>query len=172
MLNNVPKAVAAANRQVVLRHPNSWPVSVWRKKVLRTDAADPASTMGGSPTMGGMGVLKADDEAEIAFEELGEARMLFCGIHRPLDINERQDAIMQEPMQDAQVVSVAGAQDAGYFEITTGDLILQDLLFGVVLAYDVAAVTGSVNIPPYVRKAVIQPRDDLSSLEPFTTLDA
>ena len=68
MLTNVTKSVIYATRQVVLRHPNSFPCSAWRKKVLRVEL-DPdtgdESTMSGLPTMGGMGVLKSDDELKL-----------------------------------------------------------------------------------------------------------
>lgn len=172
MLINVPKSVAYATRQVVLRHPNTFACSVWRKKVNRVelDANGTPSTMGGSPTMGGMGVLKSEDEADFEYEELGDARMLLCGVYQATDLNERDDAPLQQNMQEAQIVCLAAPESADYFEVDSGDLVIQDLGLGVLLAYDVATMTGNVNIPPYVRKAILQPRDDLHHLEPFTDL--
>jgi hypothetical protein len=172
MLSNVSKSVTYATRQVVLRHPNAFPCEVWRKKVLRTEKDDLGadSTMGGSPTLGGMGVLRTDDETDIEYQELGGARMLLCGVFEPADMNERSDATLQPQLQQTQIVSIAAPDAADYFEVDSGDLIIQDLGLGVLLAYDVATVTGSVNIPPFVRRVVLQPRDDLHALEPFASL--
>jgi len=172
MLTNVPKSVTYATRQVVLRHPNGFPSTVWRKKVTRVelDGNGDESTMGGSPTLGGMGVLRSEDEAEIQYEELGDARMLMCGVFQPTDLNERDDATLQATLQETQIVSLAEPDTPGHFEVDAGDLVIQDVGLGVLLAFDVASMTGSVNIPPFVRKAVLQPRDDLHALEPFTSL--
>lgn len=170
MLSRVPASVNFSVRQVVLRHPNSMPCSVWRKEVKRVEL-DPGTglpaTMGGSPTLGGMGVLRSEDEAEFEYRELGPARMLFVGIVQPSDMVERDDAVLQQNLQEAQVVSVAGADMPEYFEADTGDLVLQDMGLGVVLAYEVSGITGNIAIPPYTRKLVLSPRDDLHALEPF-----
>lgn len=172
MLSNVPKSVIYATRQVVLRHPNSFACEVWRKRILRTEKDDQGtdSTMGGSPTLGGMGVLRVDDESDIEYQELGAARMLLCGVFQATDMNERGDATLQPQAQETQIVSIAEPDAPGYFEADSGDLVIQDLGLGVLLAYDVAGITGSVNIPPFVRKFVLQPRDDLHALEPFASL--
>jgi hypothetical protein len=170
MLINVPTAVQAATRQVVLRHPNSSVCWVWRKKVLRVEE-DPntglPSTMGGSPTLGGMGVLRSEDEPEYDYEELGEGRCLFCGVYQPTDEVERGDAMLQAPMQEAQVVSRAGPGEPGYFIADTNDMVMVTPGLAVVLVFDVATITGNVNIPPYATKLVLNPRDDLHSLTPY-----
>jgi len=171
MLNNIPASINFSVRQVVLRHPNSMECSVWRKRLLRVEP-DPAtglpSTMGGSPTLGGMGVLRSEDEAEFDYQELGPGRMLFSGVFQANDIVERDDAIVPQNLQEAQVVSVADTSKPEYFEADTGDLIMLDMGLGVVLAYDVATITGNLAIPPYTRKLMLNPRDDLHALEPFT----
>lgn len=170
MLHNVPASINFSVRQVVLRHPNSMDCTVWRKEVKRVEL-DPAtglpSTMGGAPTLGGMGVLRSEDEVEYEYRELGAARMLFSGPFQGNDMVERDDAILQQNLQEAQVASVADASMPEYFEADTGDMVLLDLGLGVVLAYDVATITGNIAIPPYTRKLVLNPRDDLHALEPF-----
>lgn len=171
MLKNIPASVNFSTRQVVLRHPNSMECTVWRKEVKRVEL-DPAtglpSTMGGSPTLGGMGVLRSEDEAEYTYRELGAARMLFAGAFQPNDLVERDDAMLQQNLQEAQLASVADASKPEHFEADTGDLILLDMGLGVVLAYEVATITGNIAIPPYTRKLMLNPRDDLHALEPFT----
>lgn len=170
MLNSVTTAVSSATRQVVLRHPNSMPCTVWRRQVKRIEAdpetGDP-SEMGGSPTLGGMGVLRSEDEADFDYVELGAGMCLFCGVFQPTDLNERDDAPLQQPMQEAQVEPLAEPGLPGHFVADTTDLVLIEPGLGVVLAYDVASLGSLANIPPYVRKLVLNPRDDLHALEPF-----
>lgn len=170
MLSQVATAVSNATRQVVLRHPNTMDCTVWRKRVLRTEIdpeTDLPSTMGGSPTLGGMGVLRSEDESEFEYYELGAAKCMFCGIFQPNDQNERDDAILQQPMQEAQIESVKAPNEVGHFLADTSDLVLVTPGLGVVLAYEIATLSGPINIPPYVRKLVLNPRDDLHALEPF-----
>lgn len=177
MLNSVPVSINANTRQVVLRHPNTMPCTVFRKVVKRVETAgelDPdsdtpgaPSEMGGMPTLGGMGVLRSEDEADYEYEPLGEARCLFAGPYVPNDMNERDDAVLQQAMQEAQVEPLADPSTPEYFVADTSDLVLITPGLGVVLAYDVASVTGQALIPPYVRKLVLNPRDDLHHLDPF-----
>lgn len=170
MLSNVALSVSQATRQVVLRHPNSFDCAVWRKKVTRVevnpDTGQPG-TMGGSPTLGGMGVLRSEDEDQIEFERMGAARCHFCGIYQQTDQVERDNAVLPQPMHEAQVECLAEPGTAGHFLVDTNDLVLILLGLGTVLAFEVATLTGVANIPPYIRKLVLNPRDELHSLEPF-----
>lgn len=177
MLTSVPTAINQSTRQVVLRHPNTMPCTVWRKVIKRVetkgeinpDSPTPAeaSVFGGMPTLGGMGVLRSEDESDFEYVPLGDARCLFAGPYVPNDLNERDDAVLQQPMQEAQIESIAEPGTPGYFVADTSNLVMITPGLGVVLAYEVATVTGQANIPPYVRKLVLNPRDDLHALEPF-----
>lgn len=170
MLTNVPTAIQAASRQVVLRHPNSSICWVWRKVVTRVEnvpGTSTPSTMGGSPTLGGMGVLRSEDEADFDYVELGEGRCMFCGVYQPNDEVERGNALLQSPMQEAQVVSLGALGQAGHFIPDTGDIVMTTPGLGVVLVFEVATITGLANIPPYIQKLVLNPRDDLHQLTPF-----
>lgn len=177
MLNSVPIAVTSNTRQVVLRHPNTMPCTVFRKVVKRVETAgelDPnsptpndPSEMGGAPTLGGMGVLRSEDEADFEYVPLGEGRCLFAGPFMPNDLNERDDAVLQQNMQEAQVEPLADPGTPEWFMADTTDLVMITPGLGVVLAYEVATATGMSNIPPYVRKLVLNPRDDLHHLDPF-----
>jgi hypothetical protein len=170
MLSAVALSVSHSLRQVVLRHPNTMDCTVWRKQVTRVEnlpgTSDP-STMGGSPTLGGMGVLRSEDEADFEYVELGAGKCMFCGQFQPNDQVERDNAILQQPMQEAQVESVIAPSAVGYFLADVGDMVLITPGLGTVLAFEVATLTGVAHIPPYVRKLVLNPRDDLHSLEPF-----
>lgn len=177
MLNAVPTAINAATRQVVLRHPNSMDCTVYKKVVKRVEtfgdldpdspAPDDLSEVGGMPTLGGMGVLRSEDESDFDYVERGAAKCLFAGVFAPNDLNERDDAVLQQDAQEAQVECLAAPGAPEYFQADTTDLVMITPGLGVVLAYEVATISGMANIPPYVRKLVLNPRDDLHALEPF-----
>lgn len=177
MLNSVPTAINASARMVVLRHPNTMDCVVYKKVVKRTESlgeADPdtstpsdLSVEAGMPTLGGMGVMRSEDEADYDYVELGPAKCLFIGGYTPTDLNERDDAPLQQNLQEARVECIAEPGTPEHFETDTTDLVMITPGLGVVLSFEVATVTGMSNIPPYVRKLVLNPRDDLHALEPF-----
>jgi hypothetical protein len=139
MLTVVPNAINQNTRQVVLRHPNSMDCTVWRKVVKRVEP-DPetgaASEDMGMPTIGGMGVLRSEDEDDYDYEELGPARCLFGGVYTPTDMNERDDAVLQQPMQEAQIEPLAEPGTPQWFLADTTDLVMITPGLGVVLAFD------------------------------------
>lgn len=173
MLTSVPLANARAHRLVVLRHPNSIEAVVSRKKITRVEN-DPVtglpSQSSGQPTLGGMGVLRSEDETEIEYVELGEAKCLFVGPFTPTDLVERDNGTVTPNQREATIECKANPGEPGYFEADSGDLVLLTLGMGVVVAYEVASLSSPIGIAPYMRKIVLNPRDDLSYLEPFTSL--
>lgn len=143
---------------------------MWRKVVTRVEnipGTSTPSTMGGSPTLGGMGVLRSEDEADFDYVELGAGMCMFCGVYQPNDEVERGNALLQATMQEAQVVPLAAMGEPGYFVPDTGDMVMVSLGMGVVLVFDVATITGLAHIPPYIQKLVLNPRDDLHQLTPM-----
>ena len=169
MLNQVPQAVSYSSRQVVLRHPNSMPCTVWRRQVLRTELSPLSglpSESAGSPTLGGMGVMRAEDEAEFEYDELGPGHMLFVGQFQPTDMVERDNALLPADLQEALVECDSEPGLPGFFEVDSGDVVFMDVGMGTVMPYEVATVTGNIHIPPYTRKFVLNPRDDLAFLSP------
>jgi hypothetical protein len=170
VLTQVPQAVNHQTRMVTLYHPNAMDCTVWRKQVKRVevnpDTGAPSVDIG-APTLGGLGVLRSEDEDNYEYVELGAGKCLFCGQYQPNDVNERDDNLVQANAQEAQVEAIASAGAAGHFVVDTNDLVQVSMGLGAVMAFEVVTVTGSVNIPPYNRKLVLNPRDDLHSLEPF-----
>jgi hypothetical protein len=175
MLNAVPASINRLSRLVTLRHPNAFDCIVSRKVITRVEPdqnGDP-SEMGGAPTMGGMGVLRGEDEAEFDYVELGAAKLIFAGpgAYQPQDVIEHDNALLVERQREVLIESVAapGAEpgEPQHFVADTGDLVFLIMEGGVVIAHEVATVSGTVNIPPYTRKLVLNPRDDLSYVEPF-----
>lgn len=170
MLSEVATAVTQSTRQVVLMHPNTMDCTVLKKVVTRLeidpDTGEPRE-MGGAPTIGGMGMLSDEDEADYLFVELGPGKMLFCGVHQPIDTVDRDDAQLQELQQEAQVVSVAEEGEEEHYIADDGDVVICLPGLGTALVYEVVKVIGNLAIPPYTRKLVLNPLDELHQLEPF-----
>lgn len=172
MRTSVPVAINNASRVVTLRHPNAFPCIVSRKRVQRVEL-DPEtglpSEMGASPTMGGMGVLRSEDEAEIEYEELGAAKMLFAGPgqYPNADVIERDNGTLPMVQTEATIECIAEPGKPGHFIVENGDLIAVDMGLGVVTAFEVDKPRSSVMIPPYTRRFILNPRDDLSYVPGF-----
>lgn len=164
MLNNVATAVNYSSRLVVLKHPNSIECTVWRKQINRVelDGDGNPSTMGGTPTLGGMGVLRTEDETDFEYVELGPGRMLYLGIHEPADMIERDNALVPPAMKEALIESIAAPGQTGHFVVDSGDMVFMDMGMGVLVPFEAVSVTGALNIPPFTRKIVLNPRDDLA----------
>lgn len=164
MLNAVPAAINAASRQVTLRHPNSFPCVVSRKRVTRVepDANGDPNEMGGDPTMGGMGVLRTEDEAEFEYDELGEAKLLFAAPYSQQDMIERDNATLVERQREVLIECVKKPGEAGFFVADTSDLVCIEVGPGVIIAYDIATVASPTALAPYERRYVLNPRDDLN----------
>lgn len=155
MLTNVPTAYRVAIRAKVMRHPNSMPCEVWRKRVTRTMGAEDGS-MGGLPTLGGIGILDPEDEAEVDYDLLGEGRVLFAATYEPSTLSDRRDTA-QQGMAEASIEP----DTEGAWEPKDSDLVMCLPGGGAVLTYEVTRVINTVNIPPYVAKVELQAQGEL-----------
>lgn len=161
MINNVPVAISGAARAVTRRHPNSIDCVVYRK-VLTAPAGE---QMGGLPTLGGMGVLKSEDDPDFEYKKIGPGKILVTGVFSGGEMTDQGDNIApDQPMQEAQIVS---ADDLPGFEVQKGDLIGMMPGGGVLIGFEIIGKASSVAIYPYVAKWVIAPRDELHDLTPW-----
>ena len=87
MLNNVPEAINRMTRNVVMNHPNTYSVQVFRKTITRT-APD---TFAGAPTIGGQRVLDSMDEA-VQYAFLGNGFTMPAEGFAPAPMVKRGDA--------------------------------------------------------------------------------
>jgi hypothetical protein len=161
MLNNVPAQINKSARLVTLNHPNAMDCTVHRKTYNRTDTG----TMGGLPTLGGLGVLDGEDEPEYTYMELGDAKILFAGQYQAVDGNMRDDDMSLNyaaPPMEALVECVKQPTDTAFFVADKPDLVMVYPGAGIALAYEVVGVTSPSNIPPYGRKLILAPRSDLN----------
>jgi len=161
MINNVPVRITQAAHAVTRRHPNSIDCVILRK-VLTAPAGE---QMGGLPTLGGMGVLKSEDEPDFEYKRVGLGKILLTGQFSGGDMSDRGDNIVpDQPMQEAQIVY---ADELHPFEVQKGDLVGMMPGGGVLVGFEIVGQTGNVAIYPYVTKWVIAPRDELHDLEPW-----
>lgn len=162
MLNNVPAGINRSARLVTLRHPNSMEATLYRKVVKRAADSTPAS-MGGMPTIGGLGVLDSEDEADYEYQELGEAKVVFIGQFQA-PTNNMVDADNGLNYADAPIEAlvecVVEPTDPAYFTPDSRDMLMVMPGGGFAIAYEIAGVTGNVNIPPYTRRYLLTARQD------------
>ncbi|MFA5920158.1 MAG: hypothetical protein WC856_02555 [Methylococcaceae bacterium] len=158
MLNNVPAAVNSLTRNVVINHPNSHNAVIVRKRVTRVGG----DTIGGLPTLGGLGVLTSEDEEAIEWDLMGNAYALETDIFTPGDMMDRRDTnnggidefgFLIEPEEPIGM--------PGGFDIKKLDVMYLLITESIRLAYEVVGVVTLSNIPPYSVKFVCNRRDDL-----------
>lgn len=162
MLTAVPNGLNKASRIVVLRHPNKQDATCYRKTVNRTAP----ETVGGMPTMGGMGVLDSEDEADFTYNEVGDVAVLFCGQYQAAMGNmvDADDGLnYADGIIEALIECVLDPGAAGYFTPDKNDVVMVMPGGGFVVPYEIVGVTGQVNIPPYTRRYLLQPRQDFQT---------
>lgn len=155
MLHAVPEQQRRAARQVVLRAPNSMACVVYRKQVLRT--AD--SEVGGLPDMGGIGMLDSEDEPAYDFQELGDAKMRFCGTYVPSSGNvvDSGDGVIYA---EGQILVQIEPLTEGAFAIKKHDRVDGLPGNGFVIPYEVVGLIAPGAIPPYLFQYILEPRQD------------
>lgn len=161
MLNRVPAAVARAGRIVTLRHPNAMDCTVWRKRLLRAPDSVGAE-MGGIPTIGGIGVLDGEDEADYEFDVVGDAKIVLSGVWDGMNAGSNwndADTGIIEPSA-TPVTALIEFIDEAHGVVQKPDRITVEPGGGIVLAYEVLGETSSVAIPPYTRRHILAARSD------------
>ncbi len=164
MLSVVPTTINASRRLVVLRHPNAMECEVWRKQVSRTELTGgaPNDTLGGLPTMGGLGMLSGEDESDVTWTQVGDAKILFGGVFQGTSEVDADNGLVPVQQGDAQIECILAPNADGFFVTERNDLVMVLPGGGIVLPYEVVDEVGSINIPPYTRKYILNARDDLS----------
>ena len=159
MLSSVPLAVRRAARAVTLNHPNRMTCTVYRKVVTRTAP----QTVGGLPTLGGLGVLEDDDEADFEYQPLGDGSVVMLGSYQG-GFTSDDGTLLDNPNTSQQEALLEPIAENG-FAPKKHDLV--SLVIGdAVLPYEITDITGTVNIPPFTLKYILQLRDELVYVVP------
>lgn len=168
MLTSVPLAIRRSMRQVTLNHANAIGIEVLRKVVTRVEltADGEEDELGGAATLGGAGVLRAEDEADYEYQSLGSGKMMRAGQYAPMDMNDRGNGTVAEEQSEWLIECLLPDTDQAHFEAEKDDIVVADLGEGMLLVYEVVNAVGTVSIPPYTRRYMLNPRDDLNYLDP------
>ena len=159
MLNNVPLAIRRSVRAVTLNHPNRMTCTVYRKVVTRA-APD---TLGGLPTLGGLGVLDDEDEADFDYQSLGDGVVVMLQVYQG-GFRSDDNSLLDNPNTSQQEALLEPLADDGFMP-KKHDLV--SIVVGdAVLPYEITDITGTVNIPPFTQKYVLQLRDELVYVSP------
>lgn len=159
MLNNVPLAIRRSVRAVTLNHPNRMTCTVYRKVITRT-APD---TLGGLPTLGGLGVLEDDDEADFDYQSLGDGVVVMLQVYQG-GFRSDDNSLLDNPNTSQQETLLEPLIDDA-FTPKKHDLV--SIVIGdALLPYEITEITGTVNIPPFTQKYVLQLRDELVYVTP------
>lgn len=150
--------------QVIRGHGNAWDVQMLRKVVKRTSST---GTVGGSPNLGGLAVLDSNDETDFEYEFLCNGHALKAEFFQPGNMTDRMDA------------AIGGAEEFLYMlarekdpndltahlqPLTTKTLVLFILGEGegaARLAYEVATVDATCELPPFLPRYVLNRRAEM-----------
>jgi len=163
MLTAVPAAVNSSSRIVTLRHQNSQDATLYRKVLNRVDT--PAEEVNALPTIGGLGILDSEDEADFTYEEVGDCKVMFTGAYAAADGNwNRSDTgiVYPEGTIEALIECVLSPTDPNFIVPDYHDMVMVMPGSGFVLPYEVVGITSPINIPSNSRRYHLAPRSDLN----------
>lgn len=192
MLYNVSTGIQRMALNVIRRHPNAWSVQFFRKVVDRTGP----ESFGGMPTLGGAAVLDSQDEPSYHYEFLANGYAMraeqFMGqgmsMTEALDAPAGGDAMASYALAtELPPPPALGEAPALPVELKTKDLVLfvlGDAPDAARLAYEIATVQPTMEMPPYLPRYMLsraadfdlaegaQPDDESSDTLPVETGDA
>lgn len=160
MLNNVAIAINRANRQRTLREPNAIDCVLFDKRV---DRVSESAGYDGYPELGGAGVISDEDEVNYEWVYACDARIHFAqGFAAPLgntaDTGDRLG--YPEGPTEASIEPIIDPGKDGYVQPAKRMLVALLMGDGLIINYEIVDVTGTLNIPPYTRKYLVNPRPD------------
>jgi len=160
MLNNVAIAINKANRQRTLREPNAIECVLFTKRV---DRESDSTSYDGYPTLGGAGVMSDEDEVNYSWVYACDAKIHFAqGFAAPLGNTADDDGRLNYPegVTEASIEPILDPGAEGYVQPAKRMLVALLMGDGLIINYEIVDVTGNVNIPPYTRKYLVNPRPD------------
>lgn len=158
MLTNVPAAVNRMARNVIINHPNTWECQMFRKVVTRTAGG----SVGGLPTLGGLGVLDSEDEEQIEFVHLGNGYALEAEAFSPALMVDQKDADNGSASEFRFLIEPEHPVGTpGNFDVRNRDTMMLVFSDHVKIAFEIVGTETVLNIPPYVARYIANRRGDL-----------
>ena len=157
MLGSVKRDINRTSRNVVLRHPNSFDVTVYRKEVNRL-----------TPNLlGGALVLSSKDEPDFDYNEIGEAKALFADQYAMSGFADNSESVNYgEHAYNALIESIASKDEEGFFEPKKSDILYVFISEDAAFAYEVTGTPVVAGLLQGVGRFELTKRDDLAWL-PF-----
>ena len=173
MLTNVTTAADIMAWRVVSGHPNAWECQIFRRVVNRV--SPDGSEVGGIPTLGGLGVISAEDEPDLSYEWVGSGFALQAERFSPSRMVDLGDASHSDGEQFRYLIAPEQPPgEPGSFAIRKGDvmyLILSSPTADdpdapeVKLAWEIIGLESVVNAAPFGVRYICNRRDDLHVLD-------
>lgn len=161
MLKSVPNTVNRFTRNVVMNHPNSFNIQIYRKHVTRRSEGE----MAGKPTLGGIGVIDSGDEIDYEFEYMGNGFALPAEPFQPGAMVDHKDTHVGEGTDFRFLIELEQQNEGDkYFQIRNHDvmyILLGDDEAEAKVAFEIVSMETTSNIPPYSTRYVCNRRDDL-----------
>ena len=172
MLNKLVDAQMCARRRVLLHHPNAVACQVLRKVLKRPDPQ-----VNGVPTLGGLGVMNADDEEAFDYVFVGNGVAMQVEGGQPSVLVDNADAALgagaefrfmiepEEPDDQAVPAGFAKPGEAPDPQLKKSDVFY--LVFGadpavqVKVAYEVTGLESTAGMAPFAPRYIAIRRDDL-----------
>jgi hypothetical protein len=175
-LTGVPEALAKSARMVTLNHPASLDCQVWRKVFLRMDETSTTDVLGGAgesfggqPMLGGIPVLADDEEADMDYQPVGpddafHGKLQILQPYQGASMFDNGQGADAPQLVEARIEPLAGPDEAGYFEVGKGDMVMVFPGLGVVLTYFVQDKVNTLMLPPFVPKLVLEAAGNLTHI--------
>lgn len=160
MLSNVAIQMNRANRQRTLREPNGMDCVLFTKQVERESDSQ---AWDGSATMGGAGVISDEDEVNYSWVYACDAKIHFAqGFAAQLGNTSDDGGRLDYPAGEleASIEPIPDPGTEGYVQPDKRMLVAVLVGGGVIVNYEIVGVTGTLNIPPFTRKYLVDPRPD------------
>jgi hypothetical protein len=145
MLTTIPDAINKMTRQVILNHP-----SHYRCAIIRATATRSEPLSGHLPTLGGLGVLLADDEDALAFAQIGTGWLLPADPYAAAPMTDKLDA---ENGAAGEVTFLIAPEDPALV-VAKNDIIYRYHDYGVTQAFTVVDIRAQIAIPPFCLRYV------------------
>lgn len=114
--------------------------------------------IGGLPTLGGLGVISADDEQDVSWEFVGNGYALPADMFSPSKMMDRQDANNRDGEEFRFLIE---PEELGAATPKKNDVVYLMISEAVRIAFEIVAIETTSNIPPFTQRYVCNKRPDL-----------
>lgn len=156
MLHSVPTQVNALMSTVMMNHPNSMDVVVYRKHITRAD-----QQWSGQPTIGGMTSLSSTDEEQFEYARLGRGYAMPAESFQGARMVKSGDANIGGVEEFRFCLQCAPGEDWVPKDHDVFFVLLEGTEDGPSFAFEIVGIESTSNIPPFNLRYICNRRDGL-----------